>query len=170
MTDPEPTTSHPQIQSAVTCDRGPPTQVGNCTIHLGDCREILRTLPSKSVNCCITSPPYFGLRDYGNDEQMGLEQTPEAFIAELVSVFREVMRGLRDDGTLWLNLGDSYVATATSSAGSNSRLEGGKATQIEATRRPDKTGFGLPIKNLIGIPWRVALALQADGWILRQPL
>ena len=78
----------------------------------GDCRDVLKTLPDASVHCCVTSPPYFGLRDYGMAEQIGLEQTPDAFVAELVAVFREVRRVLRDDGTLWLNLGDSYASTS----------------------------------------------------------
>ena len=83
------------------------------TLINGDCREILPTLADQSVHCCVTSPPYFGLRDYGVDGQIGLEATPEAFVAELVSVFREVRRVLRDDGTLWLNLGDSYAGGGT---------------------------------------------------------
>lgn len=128
----------------------------------GDALTVLKTLPSESVNCAITSPPYFGLRDYGVKGQIGLEQTPEAYVARLVEVFREVRRVLRDDGTLWLNLGDSYVATIG--------LGGGRRTQAEGNKRPNKTGFGLPAKNLIGIPWRVAFALQADGWYLRQDI
>ena len=80
----------------------------SAVIRIGDCRDVLRTLPDASVNCCVTSPPYLGLRDYGVDGQIGLEKTPDAFVAELVEVFREVRRVLRDDGTLWLNLGDSY--------------------------------------------------------------
>jgi DNA modification methylase len=102
----------------------------------GDCLDVLRTLPDASVHCCVTSPPYWGLRDYGHDGQIGLESTPEAYVARMVEVFREVRRVLRDDGTLWLNLGDSY--------------KGGK--------------------QLGGIPWRVAFALQADGWWLRQDI
>ena len=103
---------------------------------MGDCVESLRALDAGSVHCCVTSPPYWGLRDYGNDGQIGLEETPEAYVARLVDVFREVRRVLRDDGTLWLNLGDSY-------------------------------GSG---KQLVGIPWRVAFALQADGWYLRSDI
>ena len=140
------------------------------TLHLGDCREILQTLPEQSVHCCVTSPPYFGLRDYGMTEQIGLEPTPEQFVAELVAVFREVRRVLRDDGTLWLNLGDSYASSSTGSLGSKIALGGGKDNQASALYRPDKTGFGLEPKQLIGIPWRVAFALQADGWYLRQDI
>jgi DNA modification methylase len=105
-------------------------------IIAGDCLEGLRTLPDASVHCCVTSPPYWGLRDYGHDGQIGLESTPEAYVSRMVKVFREVRRVLRDDGTLWLNLGDTY-------------------------------GSG---KQLKGIPWRVAFALQADGWWLRQDI
>ena len=109
--------------------------MSNVNIRTGNCLDILPTMEAGSVNCCVTSPPYFGLRDYGNDEQIGLEETPEAFVESMVNVFREVKRVLADDGTLWLNLGDSYGD-----------------------------------KQLIGIPWRVALALQADGWYLRQDI
>ena len=137
----------------------------------GDCRDVLKTLDDKSVNCCVTSPPYFGLRDYGVDGQIGLEQTPDAYVAELVSVFREVKRVLRDDGTLWLNLGDSYVSSPTGGLSSiPSKMTGGRDNQIAASARPDKSGFGLSQKQLIGIPWRVAFALQADGWYLRQDI
>jgi len=139
-------------------------------IFVGDCRETLRTLPEQSVHTCVTSPPYFGLRDYGHGDQIGLEPTPDEFVAALVEVFREVRRVLRDDGTLWLNLGDSYVSTSTGNPTSGSTLRGGKANQIECAKRPNKTGFGLDIKQLIGIPWRVAFALQADGWYLRQDI
>ena len=104
-------------------------------IRHGDCREVLLTLPDESVHCCVTSPPYFGLRDYGHAGQIGLEQTPEAFVAELVAVFREVRRVLRDDGTFWLNLGDTY-------------------------RKLQR----------VLIPHRVALALQHDGWLLRDEI
>ena len=106
------------------------------TIHVGDCLDTLRRLPDASVQCCVTSPPYWGLRDYGHDGQIGLESTPEAYVARMVEVFREVGRVLRDDATLWLNLGDSYGDS----------------------------------KQLVGIPWRVAFALQADGWYLRQDI
>jgi DNA modification methylase len=140
-------------------------------ILTGDCRETLKTLPDGSVHCCVTSPPYFGLRDYGQDGQIGLEQTPTEFVEQLVSVFREVKRVLRDDGTLWLNLGDSYVASATGGLSQKeSKMTGGRNNQAAASERPDKLGFGLAAKNLIGIPWRVAFALQADGWYLRQDI
>jgi len=139
---------------------------------------MLKLLPDKSVNCCVTSPPYFGLRDYGVDGQIGLEQTPDEYVAKLVSVFREVKRVLRDDGTLWLNLGDSY---AGSGKGSNpdgtphpSTLLGKQGTNtgtVTGKNMPQKaSAIGLKSKDLIGIPWRVAFALQADGWYLRQDI
>lgn len=137
-------------------------------ILIGDCRERLKGLPSKSAHTCVTSPPYFGLRDYGVDGQIGLETTPDAFVAEMVDVFREVRRVLRDDGTLWLNLGDSYANNAKWGGSS-----GGK--HVEALHGDTKVGrakksTGLKPKDLIGIPWRVAFALQADGWYLRQDI
>lgn len=138
----------------------------------GDCREMLRTLPDESVHCCVTSPPYFGLRDYGVDGQIGLEKTPEDFAKELVLVFREVRRVLRKDGTLWLNLGDSY---SSSGSGGNTAMTGGK----HDAERGKKMGFGkitrsLPPeckpKDLIGVPWLTAFALRLDGWYLRQDI
>jgi site-specific DNA-methyltransferase (adenine-specific) len=139
------------------------------TLHLGDCRKILQTLPEQSVHCCVTSPPYFGLRDYGMTEQIGLEPTPEQFVAELVAVFREVRRVLRDDGTLWLNLGDSYNGYMANQRGT------GLETKRQQSRKYIEPGAGLRTdslknKDLIGIPWRVAFALQADGWYLRQDI
>lgn len=138
------------------------------TILNGDCRDVLRSLPDGSVHCCVTSPPYFGLRDYDVDGQIGLEQTPDAFVAELVAVFADVRRVLRDDGTLWLNLGDSYANHAKwggSSGGKHvSALHGGSGPG----RAKVKTG--LKSKDLIGIPWMVAFALRADGWYLRQEI
>lgn len=116
----------------------------------GDCRSVLAALPKQSVHCCVTSPPYFGLRDYGRDGQIGLEQTPEKFVAELVTVFRKVRRVLRDDGTLWLNLGDSYGTAQVKN------MLGSKSPSM--------------FKQLLGIPWRVAFALQSDGWYLRQDI
>lgn len=137
----------------------------------GDCREVLKNLPDCHVNCCVTSPPYFGLRDYGVDGQIGLEKTPDEYVGEMVSVFREVRRVLRDDGTLWLNLGDSYAGggghspNAPSSAHSKSGKYG-KALK-EGGIKPQQW---IKQKDLIGIPWRVAFALQTDGWYLRQDI
>jgi DNA modification methylase len=140
-------------------------------ILTGDCRETLKTLPDGSVHCCVTSPPYFGLRDYGHDGQIGLEQTPTEFVEQLVSVFREVKRVLRDDGTLWLNLGDSYAGGGGHSpnAPSSKTSKSGKYGKAlkEGGIRPSGA---IKQKDLIGVPWRVAFALQADGWYLRQDI
>lgn len=134
----------------------------------GDCREVLATLPAQSVHCCVTSPPYFGLRDYGHAGQIGLEATPAEYVAQMVAVFREVWRVLRDDGTLWLNLGDSYA---------NDGKWGGSSSGKHVEALHGDTGIGrgkrdtgLKPKDLIGVPWRVAFALQADGWYLRQEI
>ena len=140
---------------------------------VGDCLASLRAMPAQSVHCCVTSPPYFGLRDYGHEGQIGLEDTPEAYVARLVEVFREVRRVLRDDGTLWLNLGDSYASSAKGSGGTNpttSPKQRGKGKENWQGFDVRKLDCGLPHKNLIGIPWRVAFALQADGWYLRQEI
>jgi len=143
----------------------------------GDCRDVLPTLPEKSVNCCVTSPPYFGLRDYGVAGQIGLEPTPDEFVSEMVKVFREVRRVLRDDGTLWLNLGDSYwggkgmngSSKARATAEERGYTQSGGTVQM-AKRPQDGTHDTIKPKDLIGIPWRVAFALQADGWYLRQDI
>lgn len=138
-------------------------------LYIGDCVHAMRTLPDRSVHTCVTSPPYFGLRDYNVDGQIGLESTPEAFVARLVEVFREVRRVLRDDGTLWLNLGDSYAANRTYQVPSTKggpKHGPGQAVGGAGTSVPE----GLKPKDLIGIPWRVAFALQADGWYLRQDI
>ena len=191
-------------------------------ILTGDCREVLRSLPDASVHCCVTSPPYFGLRDYGTakweggdpacvhtgvarrcdnpgrndkqstqkgsssdkvsrdclycgarriDSQIGLEQTPDAYVAELVAVFREVRRVLRPDATLWLNIGDSYAANGAPGlnvSNPSGTFHGGHKDAHE--RRPKTVPAGLKPKDLIGIPWRVAFALQADGWWLRSDI
>jgi site-specific DNA-methyltransferase (cytosine-N4-specific) len=137
---------------------------------IGDCRERLKGLPSKSVHICVTSPPYFGLRDYGQADQIGLEPTPDEFVAALVEVFREVRRVLRDDGTLWLNLGDSYAGGGGGNYGNKIAPDHGQH-QTNVRNRPDWLNrVGLKPKDLIGIPWRVAFALQADGWFLRQDI
>ena len=137
------------------------------TIYVGDALDVLRTLPDESVQTCITSPPYFGLRDYGCDGQIGLEPTPDKYVAALVEVFREVRRVLRDDGALWLNLGDSYAATTKGSSGVGKNATN-KGTLL--TDRSWQVPPGLKPKDLIGIPWRVAFALQADGWYLRSDI
>lgn len=138
--------------------------VAQSGFYVGDCRELLDQLPEQCVQTCITSPPYWGLRDYGTEAQIGLEQTPNAYVDELVRVFRGVRRALRDDGTLWLNLGDSYTGCP------NSGGSGKQDTAYRAIALPTKRGAGLKSKDLIGIPWRVAFALQADGWYLRSDI
>ncbi len=135
----------------------------------GDCREVLKTLPDGSVNCCVTSPPYFGLRDYGHPGQIGLEPTPEAYVAQMVGVFREVKRVLRDDGTLWLNLGDTYYSGNGQPCGKDARSPSRNFSR-DFYRWQDRPGMGLPKKSLVGIPWRVAFAMQEDGWTLRQEI
>jgi len=141
----------------------------NCEIKVGDCLASLRAMADQSVNCCVTSPPYFGLRNYGVEGQLGLEPTPEEFVVALVTVLREVLRVLRDDGTLWLNLGDSYCSTAPGTKNAPQSKGSEKNPEQWANARP-KTPPGLKPKDLIGIPWRVAFALQADGWYLRQDI
>lgn len=150
--------------------------------HFGDCLETMRRMPDGIVQTCVTSPPYFGLRDYSHEGQIGLEETPAAFVEKLVEVFREVRRVLRDDGTLWLNLGDSYAGSWGAQGRSGGNTDGKhsynksiSAGQIEAhPRRTRHTGTikcdGMKPKDLYGIPWRVAFALQEDGWYLRQDI
>lgn len=154
----------------------------------GDCIEVLRTLPDGCIHCCVTSPPYWGLRDYGVEGQLGLEKTPDEYVAKMVEVFHEVRRVLRDDGTLWLNLGDSYCS---GQGGRQSAIGESPKTPIRERPNPhhrndvDVCGWsdravaprnflpastGIKPKDLCGIPWRVAFALQADGWYLRQDI
>jgi DNA modification methylase len=132
---------------------------------LGDTRERLRDLDAGSVQTCVTSPPYWGLRDYGVAGQIGMEATFPEYVEALVGVFREVRRVLRGDGTLWLNLGDCYASTSTYNA---PRTSGGEFGRVASLRQPN-AGIpdGLKPKDLVGIPWRVAFALQTDGWYLR---
>jgi DNA modification methylase len=151
-------------------------------IQQGDCLDLLTEMPAGSVQTCVTSPPYWGLRDYGEADQLGLEPTPEEYTANLVEVFREVRRVLRDDGTLWLNLGDSYAAQRGGTHQPAETLAGGKGGFMEngdTVNRDRHAGYnpsrnasaiGLKHKDLCGIPWRVAFALQADGWYLRSDI
>lgn len=136
-------------------------------IFTGDSLAVLKSLKSESVQTCVTSPPYFGLRDYGMKEQMGLEETPEAYVQKLIELFREVRRVLQGDGTLWLNLGDSYAAGGNGGHGAKQRSNRGTCA---LAGKPKKAPPGLKPKDLVGIPWRVAFALQADGWYLRQDI
>lgn len=152
-------------------------------IHNGDCLAVLKTLPDNSIDCCVTSPPYFGLRDYGHDGQIGLEETPEKYVSTMTSVFAEVRRVLKKEGTLWLNIGDSYSGSWGNYGGQNR----GNGTQREikngsAAHQKSYDGLekfkpatankldGLKPKDLIGIPWLLAFSLRSDGWYLRQDI
>ncbi len=148
----------------------------NARILIGDARIRLGELADKSVQTCVTSPPYFGLRDYGHGDQMGLESTPDEYVKGIVDLFREVWRVLADDGTLWLNLGDSY-ASMTKGSGGKGKSTLGRQSDAARLRSQERQSSavrsmecGVPDKNLLGIPWRVAFALQADGWYLRQDI
>jgi DNA modification methylase len=146
-------------------------------LRLGDCLIELKKLPDCSVQMCVTSPPYYGLRDYGIDGQIGLEETPETYVQKLVGVFGEVKRVLKDDGTLWLNLGDSYASNGCYIKSWSERHPEKQHLHTQNRERygEDKKGFrggefNIKAKDLLGIPWRVAFALQADGWYLRQDI
>jgi len=166
------------------------------TILTGDCIQSMRSLPTGIVNMCVTSPPYWGLRDYGHNGQIGQEDSPQAFASKMVEVFSEVWRILRDDGTLWLNLGDSYAAqrggtqmpAETLAGGENGKgdedsyrgrqiispkTEAGQEgvdSRLKPVAHRNARGYGLKHKDLVGIPWRVAFALQEAGWYLRQDI
>lgn len=146
------------------------------TIQLSDALAFLKQLPDKTVNSIVTSPPYYGQRDYGADKQIGLEEHPSLYIESLVEVFHEAHRVLRDDGTLWLNIGDNYVGATSQhrkggSQGKTSNYSRKHMNGIPTTGRAQRNrafyDMGLPMKSLVGMPWRVAFALQEDGWILR---
>lgn len=149
-------------------------------LHHGDALDVLRTLPDGAVDSCVTSPPYFGLRDYDEPGQYGLEPTPAGYVDKLRALFAETRRVLADDGTLWLNLGDSYATTSKGSGGTARSTLGtsGHSASPEALARahsgrtyaPRKLSPDRPEKNLLGIPWRVAFALQDAGWILRNAI
>jgi len=156
------------------------------TVINGHCLAELAKLPAESVQCCVTSPPYFGLRDYGHPDQIGQEKSPAEFVAKMVAVFTEVHRVLRADGTLWLNLGDSYAGSGRGPDTGSTTLQGSRANQAESRksahfhagacgsgsigRRWVPPPEGLKNKDLIGIPWRVAFALQSAGWYLRDDI
>lgn len=155
------------------------------TILNGDCRSVLKTIPDSSVHCCVTSPPYWGLRDYGHPDQIGQEKTPQDYVTTMLQVFSEVRRVLRDDGTLWLNLGDSYCSQGGSHDGRTDNQPGVGAAKIwrngagradgivDARGQRNRNGVSvadLKPKDLIGIPWRVAFALQEAGWYLRSDI
>lgn len=140
-------------------------------IYQGHCLEVLKTLPNESVNTVVTSPPYWGLRDYGVDGQIGLENSVEEYVSALVEVFRQIKRILKDDGTLWLNLGDAYAGSGKGAWSEKNKqkhvyVPDPKGNEVKINNVPS----GLKPKDLIGLPWRVAFALQADGWYLRQDI
>jgi len=148
-------------------------------IYQGDCLEVMKTFPDELVQCVVTSPPYWGLRDYGVNGQLGLEKTPGLYVEKLVEIFREVRRVLRKDGTVWLNLGDSYTSDGLkrmsvklgSGIQANQRAKNNDYEKVTASRGARYyRNINLKQKDIIGIPWHVAFALQADGWWLRSPI
>lgn len=136
----------------------------NCAILFGDVRKELSKLPENTFQCCVTSPPYWGLRDYESINQIGAEEKLEDYISNLVNVFREVRRVLKDDGTFWLNIGDSYTS------GNRTWRDADKKNIARAMSYRPPTPEGLKPKDLIGVPWRIAFALQSDGWYLRSDI
>ncbi len=160
-------------------------QDSDFTLWHGDALDVLAGMPDASVHCCVTSPPYWGLRDYGHEGQLGLEATPDEYVARMVEVLREVRRVLHGDGTLWLNLGDSYVSVPGGQhQGENGQMADRSVVKARAQVKDSNATRALPgaaqarpfsvagiaPKNLVGIPWRVAFALQADGWYLRSDI
>lgn len=144
-------------------------------IYLGNCFEVLKTFPNKSINCCITSPPYYGLRDYGVDGQVGNEKTPEEYVKNMVNIFNEVKRVLTDDGVLWLNLGDCWAGSNQGAGTKNPTLKqksnhGTNYMTTENHKSKLSKLSGYKQKDLIGIPWMVAFALREAGWYLRQDI
>jgi len=140
-------------------------------IYQGNVFDKLQEIDTESVQCVVTSPPYWGLRNYQMDDQIGLEDTPEAFIDNMVKVFSEIKRVLKNDGTVWLNLGDSYNSQTGSGFNTNQNEgQNHRITELQKAQGSLVKKISLKPKNLVGIPWRVALALQADGWYLRQDI
>ena len=137
----------------------------------GDVIEKIKEIETGTVQCVVTSPPYWGLRDYGIDGQLGLEETPEEYVEKMVEVFRQIKRVLKHDGTVWLNLGDSYNSSPAGNKSWGDGVGSNKYYEVEKIHQKEKKNFGgLKPKDLVGIPWRVAFALQADGWWLRQDI
>lgn len=152
-------------------------QDGQVTLWHGDALDVAKTLPDGAADCIVTSPPYFGLRDYGIEGQYGLEESPQAYVETMRGLFSELRRVLADDGVLWLNIGDSYAVNGvlTYNNTPNANRDGTADTAARAIkagieRAPIKRSDGIPPKNLLGVPWRVAFALQDDGWILRNAI
>lgn len=147
-----------------------PLGIAESLTLIGDCRQILPTITAGSVQCCVTSPPYWGLRDYEHPDQIGAEASPEIYVENLVSVFREVRKVLSQDGTLWLNIGDGYARNGgTGNCGPNA-VVGNTKKLIQKRNCKVPSVWGLKDRDLMGLPWRVAFALQADGWILRSKI
>lgn len=144
--------------------------MSNLNILTGDSLAILPTLAAESVQCCVTSPPYWGLRDYEHPAQIGAEPSPELYVENLVAMFREVRRVLRDDGTLWLNVGDGYARNGGTGNHGPNAVVGNTKKLIQKRNCKVPDCWGLKDRDLIGLPWRVAFALQADGWILRSKI
>jgi DNA modification methylase len=145
------------------------TAISSLDIRVGDCRELLREMPDESVQCCVTSPPYWGLRDYGHPGQIGQEATPDAFVQAMVEVFREVRRVLKKDGTCWINIGDTYNAY-NANRGASTGISDGTAGRDHPTHKQGLMTGAVKNKCLLMIPARVAIALEADGWYLRQDI
>jgi len=141
-------------------------EIPNCELYIGDCLEVMKNMPDQSIQCCVTSPPYYGLRNYGVEGQIGLEETPKLYINKLVQVFHELKRIMRDDGTLWLNLGDSYAGSGKGIGSDHGRAMITDETIGKKMPMPE----GLKPKDLIGIPFMVAFALRDDGWYLRSDI
>jgi DNA modification methylase len=143
-------------------------------IHCGDCLDILKRIPDEYLQCVVTSPPYWGLRDYGTNGQLGLEKTPEEYVEKMVAVFREVRRVLKKDGSVFLNLGDSYAGSLKGEGGTyelSKKQNSNRGSHYgKDTGEKHKFNHNLKPKDLVGIPWRVAFALQSDGWWLRQDI
>lgn len=148
--------------------RAPVYDHAGLTLYQGDVREVLKELPDEFVNCAVTSPPYWGLRDYGVDEQLGLETTPDEYVANMVGVFHEIRRVLRADGTLWLNIGDSYWGSGCGPSGNFGVPDEARANSSKGRKYPESATY--KPKDLVGIPWLLAFALRADGWYLRQDI
>jgi DNA modification methylase len=142
----------------------------NSKILTGDSLTVLPTMPAASIQCCVTSPPYWGLRDYDHAGQIGAEESPELYVKNLVSVFREVRRVLRKDGTLWLNVGDGYARNGGTGSHGPNAVVGNTKKLIQKRNCKVPECWGLKDRDLMGLPWRVAFALQEDGWILRSKI
>lgn len=139
-------------------------------VLIGDALKILKRMKAESVDCCVTSPPYYNLRDYGIDGQLGLETTPEEYIAKLTEVFHEVRRVLKKDGTLWLNIGDSYAGSGKGKKDTHTTNKGNKGSKNNSALQGNFRSAEIKPKDLIGIPWLLAFSLRADGWYLRQDI